>query len=75
MPFKVLYNITVYKISLTYVKLVFNDHPWDPKIVIFERWFFVVHLCSKSYRKGAIQIIRADLGWVSAKCNINYFLF
>ncbi len=36
MPLKVLYNITVYKISLTYVKLVFNDNPWDPKIVIFE---------------------------------------
>jgi hypothetical protein len=34
----------------TTVKLVYNDHPWDPKIVaVVDRWsLFRGHLCNKS---------------------------
>ncbi len=32
------------------IRLVYNDHPWDPKIVaVFDRWsLFRGHLCNKS---------------------------
>ncbi len=44
------------------VKLVYNDHPWDPKkVAVVDRWsLFSGHLCSKSLKWDLKIVVVTD---------------
>jgi hypothetical protein len=46
------------------VKPVYNDHPWDPEIVVVvDKWsLFRGHLCNKSFKRGLKMVVVADSG-------------
>jgi len=56
-------------------KLVYNDHPWDPKIVaVVDRWsLFIGNLCSKS-PKWDHKMVVAIRRWSLAQVWL-YFIF
>ncbi len=47
---------------LNTVKLVYNDHPWDPKIVaVVDRWsLFRGHLCNKGSKWDLKMMVVID---------------
>jgi hypothetical protein len=53
--FKIVLNLSTFK-------PLYNDHPWDPKIVVVvDRWSLLKgHLCNKSSKCDLIMVVVID---------------